>query len=95
MTAQQDISQVRKIIQDQLANYQVRIFLFGSHATGKACSTSDIDVAVFPGEELPAGLLSSKPRRFTAEAQRTQRNPGIFFLWLSKALSFSSAPFAS
>jgi predicted nucleotidyltransferase len=58
MAAEQDIQQVRKIIQARLAQYPVRIFLFGSHATGQARSTSDVDVAVLPEIDLPAGLLS-------------------------------------
>jgi len=58
MTAEQDIQQIRKIIQVRLAQYPVRIFLFGSHATGQARSSSDVDVAVLPETDLPAGLLS-------------------------------------
>ncbi len=58
MVADQDIQKIREIIQARLAKYPVRIFLFGSHATGLARSTSDIDVAVLSQIELPAGLLS-------------------------------------
>jgi predicted nucleotidyltransferase len=58
MAAEQDIQEIREIIQARLAQYPVRIFLFGSHATGQAHSTSDVDVAVLPEVDLPTGLLS-------------------------------------
>lgn len=58
MAAEQDIQEIREIIQARLAQYPVRIFLFGSHATGQAHSTSDVDVAVLPEINLPIDLLS-------------------------------------
>ncbi|SDM70879.1 Predicted nucleotidyltransferase [Geoalkalibacter ferrihydriticus] len=58
MASEQDLNKIRQIIVANLKEYPVRIFLFGSHATGRAAITSDIDVAVFPEKNLPAGLLS-------------------------------------
>lgn len=58
MASEQDIQQIRKIVHGRLAQYPVRIFLFGSHATGQVRSTSNVDVAVLPGSDLPVGLLS-------------------------------------
>ena len=58
MASGRDLQQVRMIILNRLAKYPVRIFLFGSHATGRACAASDIDVAVLPEIDLPSGLLS-------------------------------------
>lgn len=58
MASDHDIQQIRQIIHGRLAKYPVRIFLFGSHATGQARPASDVDVAVLPEIELPSGLLS-------------------------------------
>ncbi len=58
MAAEKDIRQIREIIQARLASYPVRIFLFGSQATGRARSASDVDVAILSVIDLPAGLLS-------------------------------------
>ncbi len=58
MASEQDLQQVRQIIMSRLRDHPARVFLFGSHATGRAVRTSDIDVAVLPEGELPAGLLS-------------------------------------
>jgi predicted nucleotidyltransferase len=54
----QDVERIRQIVTSALKDYPVGIFLFGSHATGRAAKTSDIDVAVLPEGTLPAGLLS-------------------------------------
>ena len=58
MASDKDIQQIRQIIQGRLAKYPVRLFLFGSHATGRAHSASDVDIAVLPERELPLDLLS-------------------------------------
>lgn len=49
---------MHQIILNKLKGYSVKIYLFGSQAQGKACLTSDIDVAILPQESLPAGLLA-------------------------------------
>jgi predicted nucleotidyltransferase len=58
MASQQDLQKVRQIVLAGLHAYPVKVLLFGSHATGRATRTSDIDVAVLPQHELPVGLLS-------------------------------------
>lgn len=58
MASEQDLQKIRQIIMANLRGYPVRVYLFGSHASGRAVRTSDIDVAVSPDGTLPAGLLS-------------------------------------
>ena len=53
-----DLAEVRRIILESLSDYDVRVYLFGSHAQGTGTRTSDIDVAIFPLESLPTGMLS-------------------------------------
>ena len=53
-----DLDQVKRLVLKGLQGHDVQVLLFGSHATGKAGKSSDIDVAVLPGGELPVGLLS-------------------------------------
>ena len=53
------LEETKKIILHRLKGYEVAVFLFGSRATGTASPISDIDVAVYPKEELPPGLLST------------------------------------
>jgi uncharacterized protein len=57
-TQVEDLEIVKEIILSGLDNFKVKVYLFGSFATGKAGRTSDIDVAVLPLESLPVGLLS-------------------------------------
>ena len=58
MASEKDLQQVRQIVLEQLRDLPVRVFLFGSHATGRAVAASDIDIAVLPEGKVPAGLLS-------------------------------------
>jgi predicted nucleotidyltransferase len=58
MDSAQDLKEVKKIVLAALTKYPMRIFLFGSHATGRAGLASDIDVAILPEADLPAGLMS-------------------------------------
>ena len=53
------LEEAKKIILQGLKGYRVKVLLFGSRATGQASRTSDIDVAVFPREPLPPGVLST------------------------------------
>ena len=53
------LEEAKKIILLGLKGYRVKVLLFGSRATGQASRTSDIDVAVYPKEPLPPGVLST------------------------------------
>ena len=52
------LEEAKEIILDGLRGYNVAVYLFGSRAIGTASAISDIDVAVYPKESLPSGLLS-------------------------------------
>lgn len=58
LASETDLQQVKEIVLSRLAGHPVRILLYGSHATGRAVASSDIDVAVLPAADLPLGLLS-------------------------------------
>ncbi len=58
MTADFDLAEVRRIVQDGLGGRRARVYLFGSWAKGQADRTSDIDVGILPLEPLPEGTLS-------------------------------------
>ena len=53
------LEEAKRIILAGLKGYNVAVFLFGSRARGTAGPISDIDVAIYPKECLPAGLLST------------------------------------
>lgn len=52
------LEEVRAIVLNGLRDVEARVFLFGSHAKGKARRASDIDVAILAPRDLPPGLLS-------------------------------------
>ena len=58
LTIHDDLKLVRQLVLGGLGDAPARVYLFGSRATGHARPTSDIDVAVWPLEELPVGTLS-------------------------------------
>ncbi|NMG29844.1 nucleotidyltransferase family protein [Aromatoleum evansii] len=53
-----DIQTAHDIIRSLLPADQARLWLFGSRARGDARRWSDIDIAVEPLTELPAGTLA-------------------------------------
>lgn len=53
-----DLETARQIVLERLRGYRVKIYLFGSQASGKARRYSDIDVAVLPLETIPGHVLS-------------------------------------
>ena len=55
---QADLVLARQIILKHLGDFPARVFLFGSRATGQAGRTSDIDIAIWPDQQLPPGLLT-------------------------------------
>jgi predicted nucleotidyltransferase len=58
MIAPKHLEEVRRIVLEGLGNRPAKVFLFGSQARGDARRGSDIDVAVLPGEPLPAAVLA-------------------------------------
>ncbi len=54
-----DLKTARRIVLDGLKGYRAQVYLFGSQATGKFRSTSDIDIAVLPFESIPRHVLSN------------------------------------
>ena len=52
------LNRVRRLVLDALADHPVKVYLFGSRATGTATRKSDVDVAVDPAAPLPARVLS-------------------------------------
>jgi len=52
------IQQLRKLIIDFLAGYNVRVYLYGSHAKGTTHKTSDVDIAILPKGKIPKDLFS-------------------------------------
>jgi len=53
-----DLTTVRKIVLSHLRRRAAKVFLFGSHARGKAREHSDIDVAILPLKPLPPMTLT-------------------------------------
>jgi len=52
------LERVREIVLGALAGCDVRVYLFGSCATGRIRRGSDIDVAIDPRSPVPAARLS-------------------------------------
>ncbi len=57
MRAERSVEEVRRLVLEALRGRKTRVWLFGSQARGDARPQSDIDVAILPLEELPAGTL--------------------------------------
>lgn len=52
------LDRVRRIVLQALGPRPVRVYLFGSWASGTQRRSSDIDVAIHAGEPLPPGMLA-------------------------------------
>lgn len=52
------LDRVRELVTTSLESYDVRVYLFGSHATGAVHAASDVDVAVDVAGPLPPGVLA-------------------------------------
>ena len=59
---QDDLVTVRQILLRHFRGYNVKIYLFGSHARSTPRRTSDIDIAIMPEQELPIDLISEARR---------------------------------
>lgn len=53
-----DLKEARHIVLSLLEGCSAKVYLFGSRANDTAGRLSDIDIAILPAAELPAGLLS-------------------------------------
>ena len=52
------LDEIRKVVEDALVDYRVKVYLFGSWATGKAHRASDVDIAIDAQQSIPRGLLA-------------------------------------
>ena len=52
------LHQVEKIILSRVKNLPVKVYFFGSRATGHNRATSDIDIAILPEGKIPANLFT-------------------------------------
>jgi len=52
------LGELRRMILDALGERDAEVWLFGSCARGNVMGHSDIDIAILPRDELPAGFLS-------------------------------------
>ena len=58
LTRERALEQLRQLVLCALEERNARVYLFGSHARGDVRHASDIDVAILPGEQLPAVFFS-------------------------------------
>ncbi|MCU0649538.1 MAG: nucleotidyltransferase domain-containing protein [Gemmatimonadaceae bacterium] len=52
-----DLRVIREIVRRRLAGHGIRAWLFGSHATGVARRSSDVDVALRGDDRVPAEIM--------------------------------------
>jgi predicted nucleotidyltransferase len=57
------LADVRRIVQEVLADRAASVYLFGSWARGEVTSVSDIDLAIEPHAPLPPGTLAQLRER--------------------------------
>ncbi|GAB4461242.1 MAG: hypothetical protein Kow0070_18550 [Anaerolineales bacterium] len=53
-----DLRTTKKIVLDHLRGKNIKVYLFGSHATGKARPHSDIDVAILSRRRVSPAILT-------------------------------------
>lgn len=51
------LEDLKSLVLNHLANYKVRVYLFGSYARGEARNTSDVDLAILPLEPISNSVL--------------------------------------
>ncbi|AXY68116.2 nucleotidyltransferase domain-containing protein [Thermosynechococcus sichuanensis E542] len=56
--ANEDLRELKKILEDFFTGLPVKVYLFGSAARGTLRQSSDLDVGILPLAPLPVGLLS-------------------------------------
>lgn len=52
------LEQLRQLIIQFLADYPIKIYLFGSRAKGVTRLASDVDIAILPYGQIPIDLMS-------------------------------------
>ena len=57
------IEELRRMVLAALGEHDAEVWLFGSCARGEVFRHSDIDVAILPRDELPAGFFSDLAER--------------------------------
>ena len=57
-TIEDDLLEVKEIVLSGLEKYSVKVYLFGSQATGTAKPTSDIDIAIWPLSPVPEQVFA-------------------------------------
>jgi hypothetical protein len=57
-TRERALGELRRMLSDALGDHKAEVWLFGSCARGEILQHSDIDVAVLPHDELPAGFFA-------------------------------------
>ena len=63
-TAVWALNEARRIVGEELRGQRARVILFGSWARGTADRLSDIDVGIWPDDDLPGSLLVRLRERF-------------------------------
>lgn len=52
------LDKIKRLVEDTLIDYKIKMYLFGSWATGKAHRASDIDIAIDADKPIPRELLA-------------------------------------
>jgi len=60
------IAELRRIVLEALGNRDAEVWLFGSCARNEVLQHSDIDIAILPRGNLPAGFFSDLAERIEA-----------------------------
>ena len=62
-TRERAIEELRRMVLAALGEHSAEVWLFGSCARGDVLQHSDIDIAILPHDELPAGFFSDLAER--------------------------------
>src|ERR1051326_4916166 len=62
------LDELRRMVLDALGDREAEVWLFGSCARGEVMQHSDIDIAILPRDELPAGFFGDLTERVEASA---------------------------
>ena len=61
---EQTLREVRQVTRAVLSRYPVKVYLFGSWATGTPSRHSDIDLGIDPAAPLPPGMFAELREQF-------------------------------